>query len=56
MTPRNRPYLMAHRTRWMQVRDLLTYRASPAGNNPPVWQLIVATIVIVVLIGLAGQS
>jgi len=53
---RRRPYLMAHRTRWMQVRDLLTYRASPAPNNPPVWQLALAVVVLTILIALAGQS
>jgi hypothetical protein len=54
MTPRNRPYLMAHRTRRMQVRDLLLWRASPAHNNPPIWQLgVAATLVIVALLAIA---
>ena len=51
--------MMAHRTRWMQVKDLLMWRASPAHNNPPIWQLLVAALVVIVAvlaIALAGRS
>ena len=50
--------MMAHRTRGQQVRDLLLWRASPAHNNPPIWQLLAAVAVIaaVLAIALAGRS
>jgi anti-sigma-K factor RskA len=48
--------MMAHRTRRQQVTDLLTWRASDAWNNPPVWKLAVFVIAIVVIIALAGAS
>jgi hypothetical protein len=51
--------MMAHRTRIQQVKDLLLWRASPAHNNPPIWQLLVAAIVVIVVvlaIALAGRS
>lgn len=51
--------MMAHRTRGQQVKDLLLYRASPAHNNPPIWQLLVAALVVIVAvlaIALAGRS
>ena len=50
--------MMAHRTRTQQVRDLLLWRASPAHNNPPIWQLLAAVgvIVAVLAIALAGRS
>jgi hypothetical protein len=50
--------MMAHRTRTQQVRDLLLWRASPAHNNPPIWQLLAAVgvIVAVLAIALTGRS
>ena len=51
--------MMAHRTRTQQVRDLLLWRASPAHNNPPIWQLLVAAVVVILVllaIGYAGHG
>jgi len=51
--------MMAHPSRRQQVKDLLLWRASPAHNNPPIWQLLVAaTVVILALlaIGFAGHG
>jgi hypothetical protein len=40
--------MMAHRTRWQWVKDLLLWRASPAHNNPPIWELLLAAILVIV--------
>jgi hypothetical protein len=48
--------MMAHPSRWLQVRNWLTWRASPSPANPPRWQLIAMLLVTVVIIALVGSS
>jgi hypothetical protein len=51
--------LMAHPTKMHRLKEALLWRASPAHNNPPVWQLLaaaIAVIVIILLVAVAGRS